>query len=116
MLLDAELRLRSVLATAAVELDAVRELAAVRPELRFEGDDFHTVLGLVEAGLCVALLPRLSPRRSAAAVVARPLAGTPLTRDVYATRLDTRRAPQLVPTLERLLREEVERIDYGPLL
>ncbi len=101
---------------ACLRLDAVRELAAVRPELRFDGDDFHTVIGLVEAGLCVALLPRLSLRHSAAAVVARPLAGSPLTRDVYATRLDTRRTPQVVLTLERLLAEEADRIDYGPLL
>jgi len=101
---------------ACLRLDLVRELAAVRPELRFEGDDFHTVIGLVEAGLCVALLPRLSLRHSAAAVVARPLAGTPLTRDVYATRLDTRHTPQVVTTLERLLAEEADRIDYGPLL
>ncbi|HEX6345753.1 LysR family transcriptional regulator [Umezawaea sp.] len=101
---------------ACLRLDVVRELAAVRPELRFEGDDFHTVIGLVEAGLCVALLPRLSLRHSAAAVVARPLTGTPLTRDVYATRLDTRRTPQVVLTLERLLHEEAARIDYGPLL
>ncbi|MEO6086745.1 MAG: LysR family transcriptional regulator [Umezawaea sp.] len=101
---------------ACLRLDAVRELAAVRPELRFDGDDFHTVIGLVEAGLCVALLPRLSLRHSAAAVVARPIAGAPLTRDVHATRLDTRHTPQVVLTLERLLAEEVVRIDYGPLL
>lgn len=101
---------------ACLRLDAVRELAAVRPELRFDGDDFHTAIGLVEAGLCVALLPRLSLRHSAAAVVARPIAGAPLTRDVHATRLDTRHTPQVVLTLERLLAEEVGRIDYGPLL
>ena len=101
---------------SCLRLDAVRELAAVRPGLRFEGDDFHTVIGLVEAGLCVALLPRLSLRHSAASVVARPLTGTPLTRDLHTTRLATRHTPQVVLTLERLLREQVDRIDYGPLL
>ncbi|MDQ3576588.1 MAG: LysR family transcriptional regulator, partial [Actinomycetota bacterium] len=104
---------------ACLRLDVVRQLADTRgftPRLRFEGDDFHTVIGLVEAGLCVALLPRLALRNSTAAVIARPLAGSPLTRDLYSTRLDTRHTPQVVLTLERLLAEEANRIALRPVL
>jgi DNA-binding transcriptional LysR family regulator len=104
---------------ACLRLDVVRRLADVQgftPRLRFEGDDFRTVIGLVEAGLCVALLPSLALRHTGADVVARPLAGSPLTRDLYATRLDTRHTPQVVLTLERLLASEANRIGYRPVL
>jgi DNA-binding transcriptional LysR family regulator len=104
---------------ACLRLDVVRQLAdkpGFTPRLRFEGDDFRTVIGLVAAGLCVALLPALALRHSTADVVARPLLGSPLTRDLYATRLDTRHTPQVVLTLERLLAEEAGRIDYRPVL
>lgn len=70
--------------------------------LHFDGDDFQTVLGLVAAGLCVALLPRLALHNSAAAVVARPLTGRTLVREVYVSRLRGRRAPAVVALEEQL--------------
>jgi DNA-binding transcriptional LysR family regulator len=72
--------------------------------LQFTGDDFHSVLGLVAAGLCVTLLPRLALRHSAADVIARPLAGPPLEREIHLSRLRARRIPPVVSTLEDHLR------------
>lgn len=75
--------------------------------LQFTGDDFHTVIGMVAAGLCVTVLPRLALRTSAADVVARPLTDPALEREVYVSRLRTRHTPAVVLALEEQLRMAV---------
>ncbi|MFC4947434.1 LysR family transcriptional regulator [Pseudonocardia sp. GCM10023141] len=92
---------------AGVRLDHLQRLAGrhgFTHRLQFEGDDVHTVLGLVAAGLCVTLLPMLALRHSAADVITRPLAGPPLEREVYVSRLRARRTPPVVLALEEHLR------------
>ncbi len=89
---------------AGLQLELLADLtrsAGFRPRLQFEGDDFQTVLGLVSHGLGVALLPRLALHRPPRGVAARPLAGTPLTRLIYTTRLDSRHAPPALVALEQ---------------
>lgn len=72
--------------------------------LQFTGDDFHTVIGMVAAGLCVTVLPQLALRTSAADVVARPLTNPAMEREVYVSRLRTRHTPPVVLALEEQLR------------
>lgn len=83
------------------------QLTAFDHRLQFTGDDFHTVIGMVAAGLCVTVLPLLALRTSAADVVTRPLAGPALEREVYVSRLRTRHTPPAVLALEEQLRMAV---------
>lgn len=97
---------------AALRLELLAQMAKApgfSARLKYEGDDFNTVLGFVAAGLCVALLPRLALPREATNVVARPLVNPTLTRFLYAVRLDTRHTPQAVLALERLLTTQAQR-------
>jgi DNA-binding transcriptional LysR family regulator len=101
---------------AGVPLELLAQLArsaGFRARLWFGGDDVRTVAGLVAAGLGVALLPRLALRHSPAGVLVRPLAGAPLTRFLYTTRLDTRHAPPVVTALETLLAAVAAEPDPG---
>ena len=79
--------------------------AGFEPRLRFEGDDFRTVLALVASGLGVALLPRLAMQRVPPAVAVRPLADPPITRRLYTARLRTAAVPPAVAGLEAAIRE-----------
>lgn len=77
------------------------------PRLQFDGDDFQTILGLVDHGLGIALLPQLALLRSPAGVVTRPLSEQPLTRYVYTAHLDTRHTPKALGVLQYQLAETV---------
>lgn len=69
--------------------------------LEFDGDDFQTVLGLVDQGLGIALLPQLATLRASPSVVSKPIAENPLTRFIYTSRLETREAPASLTAFER---------------
>lgn len=60
-------------------------LAGYTPEIAYTSNDFQVVLALVEAGLGVALVPRLALRGAATSAVLRPVAEMPLARHVLAT-------------------------------
>jgi DNA-binding transcriptional LysR family regulator len=74
-----------------------------RPRLQYDGDDFRTVLGLVDQGLGIALLPRLATLRAPSGVVAKPIAENPLSRFIYISRLETRHAPAALTAFEHHL-------------
>lgn len=92
---------------AGLPLGALRGTggAGFEPRLRFEGDDFRTVLALVASGLGVALLPRLAMQQVPPAVAVRPLADPPITRRIYTARLRTGAVPPAVAGLEAAIRE-----------
>jgi DNA-binding transcriptional LysR family regulator len=79
----------------------------------FDGDDFRTVMRLVDAALGVAILPTLTLIGAAADVVARPIAGHSLRRFVYSCRLDTSRVPTAVADLEQCLNQAVAAVVMG---
>lgn len=92
---------------AGLPLGALRDAGGVgfRPRLRFEGDDFRTVLALVASGLGIALLPRLAAQDVPRGVALRPLEGAPLTRHLYTARLRTEAARPAVAALEATIRD-----------
>jgi DNA-binding transcriptional LysR family regulator len=63
------------------------------PKLRFRATDQSTVLGLVEAGVGLALLPRSAERAAPAGVVLRRLPWLRWTRLLYAIRRDAAASP-----------------------
>jgi DNA-binding transcriptional LysR family regulator len=69
----------------------------------FAGDDFQTVLSLVDQGLGIALLPKLATLRASPGVVAKPIVENPLTRFIYASRLKTREIPASLVAFEQKL-------------
>jgi DNA-binding transcriptional LysR family regulator len=71
--------------------------------LEFDGDDFQTVLALVEQGLGIALLPKLATLQASAGIVTKPIVENPLTRFIYTSRLETRRAPATLVAFEQKL-------------
>lgn len=73
------------------------------PDLQFEGDNLQIVLSLVEQGLGVALLPKLSTLRAPQGVIAKPIVGAPLTRYLYTARLDSEHAPAALTMFEQQL-------------
>lgn len=75
--------------------------AGFKQRLEFEGDDFQTVLGLVDRGLGIALLPKLVTLLASPRVVAKPIAENPLTRFIYTSRLETRDAPASLTEFEQ---------------
>ncbi|MFF6914452.1 LysR substrate-binding domain-containing protein [Streptomyces sp. NPDC012466] len=96
---------------AALRLELLSQMAKTTgfsARLRYEGDDFNTVLGFVAAGLCVAVLPRLALPRGLTDVVARPLTKPTLTRFLYTVRLETRHTPHAIVALEQILAGEAD--------
>ena len=69
--------------------------------LEFDGDDFQTVLALVEQGLGIALLPKLATLRASPGIVTKPI--VELTRFIYTSRLETRKAPAILTAFEQKL-------------
>lgn len=91
-------------------LASLNPLGARGAFLQFDGDNFQTILGLVEQGLGVTLLPRLATLRSPSNVVMKPLMEAPLTRFVYLARLDSRHAPPVLSDFEQQLSEIARKI------
>jgi len=92
-------------------LNLLAELArspGFKPELTFEGDDFRTVLGLVAAGLGIALLPALAVADAPTGVVGAPIVEEPLVRYLYTCRVDTTRTTRAIRQLEQAI------ADTGP--
>lgn len=73
--------------------------------VEFAGDDFQTVLSLVDQGLGVALLPKLATLRASPGIVTKPLVENPLTRFIYTCRLETREVPASLAAFEQKLAE-----------
>jgi DNA-binding transcriptional LysR family regulator len=67
------------------------------PTVSFDGDDFKVIMNLVEQGLGVALLPRISTLHSPENLVIRPLEDGTLIRHIYVSKL---RSQQRSKTLE----------------
>jgi DNA-binding transcriptional LysR family regulator len=75
--------------------------AGFEPNVAFESDDYHTVQGLVAAGVGVALIPQLALSAAREDIVTRALAPAPPVRAVIAA------APagaRLVPAATAMLR------------
>jgi DNA-binding transcriptional LysR family regulator len=91
----------------ASQLDQLAEIARVpgfRAQLRFDGDDFRTVLNLVAAGLGVALLPTLVLADLPVGAATCRLQDAPLLRRIHVDRPDTVRASRSVTAMEASLR------------
>lgn len=69
--------------------------------LEFDGDDFQTVLSLVDQGLGIALLPKLATLRASPRVVAKRIVEHPLTRFIYSSRLEVREASASLTVFEQ---------------
>jgi len=72
-----------------------------KQRLEFDGDDFQTILALVDQGLGIALLPKLATLRAPPGIVTKPIVENPLTRFIYTSRLDTREAPASLAAIEQ---------------
>jgi len=65
------------------QLELLAELSRTpgfKQRVDFAGDDFQTVLGLVDQGLGIALLPKLATLRASPGIVTKPIVENPLTR------------------------------------
>jgi molybdate transport repressor ModE-like protein len=79
--------------------------AGFEPNIAFESDDHNVLVGLVAAGVGVALLPELAVRIEHPGTVCRPVAGRGLARKIYAAiPSDAYRSPATDAMIE-LLRE-----------
>ena len=90
----------------ARQLELLAELSRTpgfKRRLEFDGDDFQTVLALVDQGLGIALLPKLATLRAPSGVVIKPLMENPLTRFIYTARLEARNAPAILTAFEQEL-------------
>lgn len=88
------------------QLELLAEVSRVpgfKPRMEFDGDDFKTILSLVEQELGIALLPKLATLLASPGVVAKPIVENPLTRFIYTSRLDTREVPATVAVFEQRL-------------
>jgi molybdate transport repressor ModE-like protein len=65
-------------------LDRACGEAGFAPDVPFHANDFGVLAAFVEAGLGVAMVPRLALDAFAPGVVARPVADVPVTRRIYA--------------------------------
>lgn len=74
------------------------------PRVEFEGDDFATVLGLVAAGLGVALVPELALGRPPDGIALKSL-DPPLVRRVQVVTLAARYTPPAVEAMIEMFRE-----------
>jgi DNA-binding transcriptional LysR family regulator len=90
---------------AGLPLPALRRAGGTdfHPSLRYQGEDFATVLELVSAGLGIALLPRLATAKLPKRIATIPLAGAPITRRIYTAHL-VGRCPAAATTFDDLLR------------
>ena len=94
---------------------SMREISLALPsppanELRYDGDSFDNVLALVASGVGLALVPRLTVQDMPAGVVRRPLAGSPVTRNICAyVRHDADSSAATISMLD-LLREHCRQI------
>jgi DNA-binding transcriptional LysR family regulator len=90
---------------AGLPLPALRRAGGIgfRPTLRYQGEDFATVLALVSAGLGIALLPRLATAKLPKRIATVALTGAPITRRIYTARLHSRSAA-IVTVFDDLLR------------
>jgi DNA-binding transcriptional LysR family regulator len=87
-------------------LDLLVELSHTlrfQQRLEFEGDDFQTVLGPVDPGRGIALLPKLATLRGPPGVVSKPIVGDPLARFIYTPRHSTCEASTSLTAFERAL-------------
>lgn len=93
---------------AGFPLSALRNGAGpgFQPRLRFEGDDFRTVLAIVANGLGIALIPRLAIQNVPDGVALRPLANAPLTRLLYTARLRTATTRPAIAALDAAIRNQ----------
>ncbi len=80
------------------------------PELQFAGDNLQIVLSLIEQGLGVALLPKLTTLLAPKGVIARPIVGTPLTRYIYSAKLRTAETPAALSVFERQIAEALSEL------
>lgn len=90
----------------ARQLELLAELSRTpgfRRRLEFDGDDFQTVLALVDQGLGIALLPKLATLRASPGIVTKPIIENPLMRFIYTSRLKTREAPAALVAFEQKL-------------
>lgn len=75
------------------------------PGVRFDGDDFAGVLGLVAAGLGIAVVPEMAARGVRPGVALRRIIDPAVHRSVVAARLVTRHpSPAVTATLDALSR------------
>jgi len=58
--------------------------AGFEPNIAFESDDHNVLIGLVAAGVGIALLPQLALRMGYPGAESRPVAGAGLERKIYA--------------------------------
>jgi DNA-binding transcriptional LysR family regulator len=95
---------------AGLPLAAVRAArgAGFQPRLRFEGDDFRTVLALIDNGLGIAFVPRLATQHLPDGVTVRPLADELLTRRIYTTRLRTTITRPAIAALEAAVHTQLD--------
>jgi DNA-binding transcriptional LysR family regulator len=87
--------------------------AGFEPQVSFESDDYHTIQGLVAAGVGVALIPRLALTRVQDGIVVRALAPHSPTRKVTAA---TMAGPGVAPAAQSMigvLREVARRYNHG---
>jgi DNA-binding transcriptional LysR family regulator len=85
---------------------AAAHTAGFQPRAVHHVDDFTAAIGLVRAGLAVALLPRsVWEGHSQADVTARPITGGPPTRHVFAAVRRGDQTPALLDTLEHVAHE-----------
>ena len=84
-----------------------------KQRLEFDGDDFQTILALVDQGLGIALLPKLATLRASPGIVTKPIVESPLTRFIYTSRLDTREAPASLAVIERKIADVLRAILIG---
>ena len=90
----------------ARDLELLAEISGTpgfKQRLEFDGDDFQTVLSLVDQGLGIALLPRLATLRASPRVVAKRIVENPLTRYIYTSRLESRETPASLAAFEQKL-------------
>jgi DNA-binding transcriptional LysR family regulator len=77
--------------------------AGFTPDVSFESDDYGTVLGLVAAGVGIALVPRLALGAGHPGIVVRPLApASPVRRVLVATAPGTPPSPPARSMIEEL--------------
>ncbi|MGX9136296.1 LysR family transcriptional regulator [Rummeliibacillus sp. JY-2-4R] len=87
--------------------DQLLELANISPEIVFEGEEFHTVAGFVEAGLGVALLPNIRGL-NAYQVSKIPVSYPACERKLGLAFMGKRYMPQVAQTFRNFIIEEIK--------
>jgi DNA-binding transcriptional LysR family regulator len=91
----------SMIARQLALLAQLSRTPGFKQRLEFDGDDFQTILALVDQGLGIALLPKLATLRVSPRIVTKPIVENPLTRFIYTSRLDTREVPVSLAVIEQ---------------